>query len=104
MGPALFYIPLLPVLKRAREAFEPRGVESFSFLDDIGTGMSEVTPNTVTTISFLQHELCERVIAINPCKTVALLPKGLVLTCEEIALLGGIGVRVAEGGRQEEVG
>ncbi|CAN0436358.1 unnamed protein product, partial [Laminaria digitata] len=45
--PALFCMPLLPVLKRAREEFEPKGVEAFAYLDDISTGMMEITPDTV---------------------------------------------------------
>ena len=32
MGPALFCMPLLPVLKRTRAEFEPRGVEAFAYL------------------------------------------------------------------------
>lgn len=41
----LFCMPLLPVPKRAREEFEPRGVEPVGNLDDIGIGMPEVTGN-----------------------------------------------------------
>ena len=33
MGPALFCMPLLQVLKRTRAEFEPRGVEAFAYLD-----------------------------------------------------------------------
>ena len=44
MGPTLFCMPLLPVLKRTREEFEQRGVESFAYLDDISIGMMEMTP------------------------------------------------------------
>ena len=96
MGAALFCMPLLPVLKRIREEFEPRGVEAFAYLDDISIGMSEITPDTVRVVPFLQHELCKIGITMNPSKTVALPPKGHVPTPEEIALLGGIGVRIAE--------
>ena len=39
MGPALFCMSLLPVLKRIREEFEPRGVEAFTYFDDISIGM-----------------------------------------------------------------
>ena len=35
MEPALFCMPLLPVLKRTRAEFEPRGVEAFACLDGI---------------------------------------------------------------------
>ena len=55
MGPALFCMSLLPVLKRIREEFEPRGVETFAYLDDISIGMSEITPDTVRVVPFLQH-------------------------------------------------
>ena len=60
--------------------------------------MSDIIPDTVRVVPFLQHELCEIGITMNPSKTVALPPKGHVPTPEEIALLGGIGVRIAEGG------
>ena len=104
MGPALFCMPLLPVLKWIREEVEPRRVEAFAYLDDISIGVSEITPDTVRVVPFLQHELCELGIAINPSKTVALPPKGHVPTPEEIALLGGIDVRIAEGGEVKMVG
>ena len=59
MGPALSCVPLLPVLKRIREEFEPRGVEAFAYLGDISIGMSEITPDTVRVEPFLQHKLCQ---------------------------------------------
>ena len=39
MDPALFCMSLLPVLKRISEEFEPRGVEAFTYFDDISIGM-----------------------------------------------------------------
>ena len=104
MGPALFCMPLLPVLKRTREEFEPRGVEAFAYLDDISIGMMEITPDTVEVVPFLQRELSNIGIAINPSKTVALPPKGHVPTPEQIALLEGIGVSIAERGGVQVVG
>lgn len=35
IGPALFCMPLLPVLKQTKKEFEPRGVGAFAYLDDI---------------------------------------------------------------------
>ena len=87
MGPALFCMPLLPVLKRTRAEFEPRGVEAFAYLDDISIGMMEITPDTVEVVLFLQRELSNIGIAINPIKTVALPPNGHVPTPEQNALL-----------------
>ena len=52
MGPALFCMPLLPVLKRIREEFEQRGVEAFTYLDDISIGMMKITPDTVEAVSY----------------------------------------------------
>ena len=66
--------------------------------------MSEITPDTARVVPLLQHELCEIGIAINPSETVALPPKGHVPTPEEISLLGGIGVRIAEGEGVKVVG
>ena len=45
MGPALFCMPLSPVLKRTRERFESRGVEAFAYLDDISIGVIKITAN-----------------------------------------------------------
>ena len=78
MGPALSCVPLLPVLKRIREEFEPRGVEAFAYLD-ISIGMSEIKPDTVRAAPVLQHELCKIGITMNPSKSVALPPKGMYL-------------------------
>ena len=104
MGPALFCMPLLPVLKRTRVEFEPRGVEAFAYLDDISIGIMEITPDTVEVVLFLQRELFNIGIAINPSNTVALPPKGHVPTPEQIALLEGIGVSIAERGGIKVVG
>ena len=98
IGPVLFCMPLLPVLKRTRAEFEPRGVEAFAYLDVISIGMMEVTPDAVEVVPILQGELSNIGIAINPCKTVALPPKGHVPSPELIALLEGIGVSIAERG------
>ena len=75
MGPALFCMPLLPVLKRTRAEFEPRGVKALAYLDDSSIGMMEITPDTVEVVPFRQRELSNIGIAINPSKTVALPPK-----------------------------
>ena len=52
----------------------------------------------------LQRELSNIGIAINPSKTAALPPKGHVPTPEQIDLLEGIGVRIAERGGMKVVG
>ena len=98
MGPALFCMPLLALLKRIREEFEPRGLEAFAYLDGISTGTSEITPDTVRVVPFLQHELFEIGIAMNPSKTVPLPPKEDVPTPEEIALLGASVFALQKGG------
>ena len=105
MGPALFCMPLLPVLKRTREEFEQRGVEAFAYyLDDTSIGMMKITPDTVEVVPCLQRELANIGIAINPRKTVALPPKGHVPALEEISLLEGIDVHIAERGGAKMVG
>ena len=96
MGPALFCIPLLPVLKRTRVEFESKGVGAFAYLDDISIGMIDITPDTVEIVPFLQRELPNIGIAIHPSKTVALPPKGHAPMPEQFGLLEGIGVRIAE--------
>ena len=66
--------------------------------------MMEITPDTTEAIPFLQRELSNIGIAINRIKTAALPPKGYVPTSEQIALLEGMGVRIAEQGGLKVVG
>ena len=80
MGPTLFCTPPLPVLKWTRGEFEPRGVEDLSYLDDISTGIMEITPDTVEAVPVLQLELSSIFFAFNPSRTVALPSKGHVRT------------------------
>ena len=101
---ALFCMPLLSVLKRIRSKFEPGGVELFAYLDDISIGTMEVTPDTVEVVPFLQREVSNIGIDIDPSKAVALPPKGQVSMPEKIALLEDIGVRIAERGGVQVVG
>ena len=90
----MFCMPLMLVLKRARAEFEPRGVEAFTYLADIRFGM-EIAPDTAEVSTFLQRDLSNIGIALNPSKTVVLPPKGHIPTAEQITLFGGIGVRIA---------
>ena len=94
MRRAVFCMPLLPVLKRTREEFEPKVVEAFAFLDDISIGMVEVASDTVEVLPSLQRELTSIDIVIHPSEMVAL--KGHVPAMEQIALLEGIDVRISE--------
>ena len=64
----------------------------------------EITPDTVEVVPFFQRKLSNIGIAINPSKTVALPPKGHVPAPEQIALLEGIGVSIAECGGVKAVG
>ena len=58
--------------------------------------MVEVALDTVDVAPFLQRELASIGVAMSPSKTVALPLKGHVPTLEEIALLEGVDVRIAE--------
>ena len=53
---------------------------------------------------FLERELTARGMHLNPGKTVALAPKGYVPTPEEISLLAGVGIRIADEGGTKVVG
>ena len=64
--------------------------------------MTEVSIDTVGVVPFLQRELANIEIAINPNKTLALPPKGHVPTLDE--LLEGIDVRITERGGVKVVG
>lgn len=98
MGPPLLCMPLLSVPKCLREEFEVPGVETFACLDNISIGIKEMTPNSAGVAPSLLDKLCETGIVIRPIKTVALPPKAHVRTPEEMSLLRGIGVCIAEGG------
>ena len=64
-----------------------------------------ITPDkTAEVVPFVQRELSNIGFAINPSKTVALPPKEHLNTPEKIALLEGIGVRIAERGGVNVVG
>ena len=75
MGPALFCLPLRPVLARVREEYEWQGVETYAHLDDITIAADEILPGTVGVVPFLERELTARDIHLNPGKTIALAPK-----------------------------
>ena len=49
-------------------------------------------------VSILERELTARGVHLNPGKTVALTPKGHVPTPEDISLLAGVGIRIADEG------
>ena len=95
MGPGLFCLPLRPVLMRAREECEWPGVEAYAYLD-ITIAAHDTSPGTVGMVPFLERELAARGIHLNPGKTVALVPKGNVPAPEEISILAGAGVRIAD--------
>ena len=84
IGSASFCTPLLPVRKRTRQEFEPRGVDAFT---DLGT---------VRVVPFLQRELTNIGITVNAKKTVALPPKRHIPTLGASALLEGIDFRIAD--------
>ena len=104
MGPTLFCLPLRPALTRVREEYESQAVEAYAYLDDITIAANETSPGTVGVVPLLERELTARGIHLNPGKTVALAPKGYVPTPEEISLLAGVGVRIADEGGVKVVG
>ncbi|CAM9536161.1 unnamed protein product, partial [Laminaria digitata] len=95
MRPAVFCLPLRPVLMRVRGEYESQGVKAYAHLDNITIAAHEITPDTVGVVPFLEREFTARGIHLNPGKTVALAPKGHVPPPAEIALLAGVGVRIA---------
>ena len=98
MGPALFCLPLRPVLTKVREEYESQGVGAYTYLDDITIAADATSPETVGVVPFLERELAARGINLNRGKTVALAPKGHVPTPEETSLLAGVGVHNADEG------
>ena len=66
--PALPFLSLLPVLKRTRQEFEPKGVEAFAYLNDISIGMVEAASDTVDVV---QRELASIGFTMNLSETVA---------------------------------
>ena len=96
MGPALFCLPLRPVLTKVQEEYESQGVEAYAYHDDITIAADEISPGTAGVVPFLERKLTARGINLNPGKTVALTTKGHVPTPEEISLLAGVGVRIVD--------
>ena len=104
VGPAMFCLALRPGLKRFREELEIEGVEAFAYMDDVSLGLTRITAETVRAFAFLQRELKEIGIVVNPAKTVVLPPKGYAPTADEISLLESVDVRIAGEGRATVVG
>ena len=78
-------------------------MEAFAYLYDISIGTMKLTPDTVEVVPFLQRELPNVGIAVNPRKTVAVPPKGHVATPGDNFFLDGIEVRMAERGGMKVV-
>ena len=104
MGSALFCLPLRLVLTIVREEYETQGTETYAYLDDITITADEISLGTVGVVPFLERELTAKDIHLTPGKTVALAPKGHVPTPEEISLLAGVDVRIADEGGQRWLG
>ena len=47
MGPALFFLPLRPVLMRVREEHESQGVQAYAYFDDITISAHEISLRTM---------------------------------------------------------
>ena len=71
-------------------------VEAYAYLDDVTVAADDISPGTVEVVPFLERELTARDVHLNPGKRVALVPKGHVPTPEEMSLLAGVGVRIAD--------
>ena len=96
MRPVLFCLPQRPVLTGVREEYESQEIKAYAYLDDITIATHEISPGTVGVVPFLEHDLTARGIHLNSGKTVALAPKRRVPTPEEISLLAGVDVRIAD--------
>lgn len=96
--PALFCMPLPPMLKRTREEYEARSVEAFAYFNNIGIG-TEVTPSTVEVVPFLQRASFPRLSAPSiqsrqsPC-----LRRGKCLRRRRLPVWGGYGCLHGGGG------
>ena len=97
MGPAILCLALRTGLKRFRQELGGEGVEDFAYMGNVSPGLTGVTANTVRRVfAFLQRELDGIGIVINAAETVALPPKGHAPTADEISLLEGVEVRIAD--------
>lgn len=59
-GPALFCLPLWPVLARVRGANESQGVDAYAHLDSNTIAAYQISPLTVGVVPFLELELTAR--------------------------------------------
>lgn len=57
MRSLLFCMQLPSVLKRTQTQVESRGVEAFAYLDGISIGITEITPDIVEVVMFLQRNI-----------------------------------------------
>ena len=56
VGPAMFCLPLWPVLTRVREEHESQGVEAYAYSDDITIAADEISPGTLGVVPFIRRE------------------------------------------------
>ena len=85
--------------------YESQGVEAHAYLDGIAIASDEISPGTVGVMPFFERELTAMGMHLNPPgKTVVLAPKGHVPTPEEISILAGVGVHIADEGGMKMVG
>ena len=68
--PALFCLPLRPVLMRVQEEYESQEVEAYAYLDSITNAADGISPRTVGVVPFLETELTARGVHLSPGKMV----------------------------------
>ena len=64
-------------------------------MGDVQAALVEHTPDAVAVIPKFQEQMKDIGVTVNVVKTAALPPLGYVLTQEELVLLAGVGVSVA---------
>ena len=106
--PAVVFFPmesgLRPVLMRARDGYESKGVEAYTYHDDSIVAAHDVTPGTMGGVPFVERELTRRGIHFNPGETVASASPGQVPMPVEISRVAEVGVRIADEGGIKVVG
>ena len=78
-------------------------MEAYAFVD-ITIAADEISSGKVGVVPSLERELAARGIYLNPGKTITLAPKAHVPTPEDVSLLAGVGVLIAEHARIKVVG
>lgn len=96
LGSALFFYVCGDAPRKMRTHFKSHLIEVAAYKGDIGTELLELAAVAVQAVPFLVSELVKMEVVTNDANMEALLPPGEIPITEEVAVLAGVGVGIAE--------